>query len=193
MWMFLATEVLFFGGLFTGLAVYRSSDPRMARAFAEASEHLSVWFGGINTAVLLTSSLTMALAVRAAQLGRRGATTLFLLLTIGLGVVFLGIKGTEYYIDYKEGLIPQIHFEMERWTENPRFAEMFFVFYFIMTGLHAIHMIIGIGVLAVLGHFAWRGRYQEGYHTPVELTGLYWHFVDIVWIFLFPLFYLIRH
>jgi cytochrome c oxidase subunit III len=198
MWIFLATEVLFFGGLFTAYTVYRSASPEAAAAFAAASHHLRVALGGTNTAVLICSSLTMALAVWAAHAGRWELTVLFLGLTLVLGVAFLGIKATEYYIEYEESLIPGLRFDADEWTRghepvSPRYAALFFVFYFLMTGLHALHMVVGLGILTVLAVLAWRGRFSQAYYTPVELAGLYWHFVDIVWIFLFPLLYLIRH
>jgi cytochrome c oxidase subunit 3 len=186
MWVFLITEIMFFGGLFTGYAVYRNAYPE---AFAEASRHLGVVLGAINTAVLICSSLTMALAVHAAQLGRRKVLVTFLLLTIVLGSVFLGIKVVEYSHKFHEHLVPGLDFRFE----GPRApqAQLFFSFYFAMTGMHALHMIIGIGLLSVLVRLSWRGRFSATYYWPVELTGLYWHFVDIVWIYLFPLLYLI--
>ncbi len=198
MWTFLATEVMFFGGLFTGFVVYRFTTPE---AFAIAADRLSVLLGSINTAVLLTSSLTVALAVRAGQTGDRRAQVRYLLLTMALGTAFLGIKAVEYTMEYHERLVPGRYFSTEH-LKIPEDAselvrqrtEMFFVFYFFMTGLHAFHMIIGLGVFAVIAWMAHRGRFTPEYHTPLELSGLYWHFVDIVWVFLYPLLYLIdRH
>jgi cytochrome c oxidase subunit 3 len=189
MWVFLVTEVLFFGGLFLTYAVYRALYPA---AFAAASHELDVLLGGINTAVLITSSLTMALAVRAAQLDQRRLLMMFLVLTMVLGTVFLGIKAFEYYHKFTEHHVPGAAFQFEQ--EHARHAQIFFSLYFIMTGLHAIHMIIGIGVLLVMLFWAWRGTITAEYAGPIEISGLYWHFVDIVWIFLFPLLYLIgRH
>ena len=189
MWVFLATEVMFFGGMFTGYTIYRYSYPL---AFANASNHLDIWLGTINTAVLICSSFTMALAVRSAQLGERKPIMIFLFLTILLGTVFLGIKFAEYYSKFAEHLVPGSGFSYEPSLARP--AEIFFSFYFAMTGMHALHMIIGIGLLIALMVKASRGRFSAGYNTPVELVGLYWHFVDIVWIFLFPLLYLVgRH
>jgi cytochrome c oxidase subunit 3 len=189
MWVFLVTEVLFFGGLFLTYAVYRSFYPA---AFSAASHELDILLGGINTAVLITSSLTMALAVHAAQMGQRRLLMIFLVVTMVLGTVFLGIKGVEYYHKFAEHHVPGATFQFER--EHQRHAQIFFSLYFIMTGLHAIHMIIGIGVLLVMWIWAWRGRITREYAGPIEISGLYWHFVDIVWIFLFPLLYLIgRH
>jgi cytochrome c oxidase subunit 3 len=186
MWIFLVTEVMFFGGMFLGYAVYRAA---YSSAFAEASLHLDVWLGGVNTAVLLCSSLTMALAVHAAQLGGRRTVVLFLLSTIVLAAVFIGIKGVEYYHKYEEGLIPGEAFHFP--GEGARHAQLFFSFYFAMTGMHALHMVIGIGVMGVLILLVRRGKFSSEYHAPIELTGLYWHFVDIVWVFLFPLLYLV--
>jgi len=189
MWVFIAQEILFFGGLFVVYTVYRFTYPA---AFAQASHHLDVTLGAINTAVLIGSSLTMALAVHAAQLGYRRTQALFLVLTIVLGSVFLGIKTIEYGHKFHEHLVPGPSFLFS--GAEARHAQIFFSLYFVMTGLHALHMIIGIVILAVLTVMAWRGSFDRAYYSPVELTGLYWHFVDIIWIFLFPLLYLIeRH
>jgi cytochrome c oxidase subunit III len=189
MWVFLVTEVLFFGGLFVTYTVYRVFFPA---AFAAASHELDILLGGINTAVLITSSLTMALAVHAAQLGQRQRLMMFLVLTMVLGSVFLGIKGVEYYHKFVEHHVPGATFQFEK--EYARHAQIFFSLYFIMTGLHAVHMIIGIAVLLVMWLWAQRGGITAEYAAPIEISGLYWHFVDIVWIFLFPLLYLIgRH
>jgi cytochrome c oxidase subunit 3 len=189
MWVFLATEVLFFGGLFATYAIYRSWYPA---AFAAGSHELDVVLGTINTVVLITSSLTMALAVHAAQLGQRKLVMMFLVLTMVLGAVFLGIKAVEYYHKFVEHHIPGPSFQFEK--EHIRHAQIFFSLYFIMTGLHAIHMVIGIGIMLVMLWWAWRGTITADYASPIEISGLYWHFVDIVWIFLFPLLYLIgRH
>jgi len=186
MWIFLATEVMFFGGMFLGYAVYRGA---YSTAYAQASRHLDVLLGGINTGVLLSSSLTMALAVRAAQLGGRRIVVLFLLATIVLGLVFLGIKGFEYYHKYEEHLIPGSHFEFS--GPNANHAQVFFSFYFVMTGMHALHMIVGIGVMLTMILMTLRRRFSSEYYFPIEMAGLYWHFVDIVWVFLFPLLYLV--
>lgn len=190
MWIFLATEVLFFGGMFAGYTIYRMD---YGQAFASASNHLNIWLGGINTGVLICSSFTMALAVHSAQTGHRRMLVGALCLTIVIGLVFLGIKFTEYYMKFVEHLVPGSSFVYEE-EALARPAEIFFSFYFALTGVHAIHMIIGIGLLATLVCHALRGRFSPAYNTPVELTGLYWHFVDIIWIFLFPLLYLVgRH
>ena len=189
MWVFLVTEVLFFGGLFVTYAVYRAFYPA---AFAAASHELDLVLGATNTAVLITSSLTMALAVHAAQLGQRRPLLIFLVLTMLLGTVFLGIKAVEYYHKFAEHHVPGAAFQFEK--EYARHAQIFFSLYFIMTGLHALHMVIGIGVLLVMWFWSWRGTITVEYSSPIEISGLYWHFVDIVWIFLFPLLYLIgRH
>jgi cytochrome c oxidase subunit 3 len=189
MWVFLVTEILFFGGLFLAYTVYRHE---YAKAFAEASRHLDIALGTFNTVVLIVSSLTMALAVFSAAMGRRKALVLFLLATMALGGVFLGVKAVEYTHKFHDHLVPGPLFRYP--GADARQAEIFFSLYFAMTGLHATHMVVGIGILTVLVLQARKGRYGPEYHTPVEVSGLYWHFVDIVWIFLFPLLYLIgRH
>jgi len=203
MWAFLATEVLFFGGVLGGYAVYRS---RYGAAFAAGSHHLYLWIGVINTAVLLTSSFMMALAVHAAKLGQRKKLVTFLILTILLGLAFLGIKAVEYYLDYREHLVPGSIFEAN-WhelfphidTAYPgsimflRNVQLFLMFYYIMTGIHAVHMIVGISIMIVLTVKSARGRYSAEYNSPIDMAGLYWHFVDIVWIFLLPLLYMVQH
>ena len=186
MWVFLITEIMFFGGLFTAYVVYRSAYPE---AFADASRHLNLVLGAVNTAILICSSLTMAMAVHGAQVGNRKTLVNFLLMTILLGSVFLGIKVVEYSHKFHEHLVPGSTF-IYKGPHAPQ-AQIFFSLYFTMTGMHAIHMIIGIAILAVLVVQARRGLFSPKYYSPVELTGLYWHFVDIVWIFLFPLLYLI--
>jgi cytochrome c oxidase subunit 3 len=189
MWVFLVTEILFFGGLFLAYTVYRHE---YAKAFAEASRHLDIALGTFNTVVLIVSSLTMALAVFSAAMGRRKALVLFLLATMALGGVFLGVKAVEYTHKFHDHLVPGPLFRYP--GADARQVEIFFSLYFAMTGLHATHMVVGIGLLTVLVLQARKGRYGPEYHTPVEVCGLYWHFVDIVWIFLFPLLYLIgRH
>ncbi len=189
MWIFLATEVMFFGGMFTGYAVYRSVYPE---AFARASRELEIGLGATNTLVLICSSLTMALAVHAAQVGRRRSLLGFLLATMALGLVFLGIKGIEYAHKVEHHLVPGSSFVFaEAYT---RTAQIFFSFYFALTGMHALHMVVGVGLLTALVMRTWSGEFSPEHHAAVEITGLYWHFVDIVWIFLFPLLYLIeRH
>jgi cytochrome c oxidase subunit III len=195
MWLFLVTEILFFGGLLTGYTVYRVSYPE---SFAFASNELNLWLGAVNTVVLLCSSLTMALAVHAAQTGVPKLQVAFLAATIVLGSVFLGIKVFEYWEKIEHHHVPGALFHVEvdegRRAEGVQESnvELFFSFYFALTGLHALHMIIGIALLTVIAGMAWRGRFSAAYFTPVEMTGLYWHFVDIVWVFLFPLLYLIE-
>ena len=189
MWVFLLTEILFFGGAFLVYTVYRHI---YHDAFVVASHELDVTLGTINTAVLIGSSLTMALAVHAAQTGSKRLIQIFLILTILLGCVFLGIKSVEYAHKFHEHHVPGPFFEFD--TKYARTAQIFFSLYFMMTGLHALHMVIGIGVMLVILWQASGGRFSAEYYVPVEVTGLYWHFVDIVWIFLFPLLYLIgRH
>jgi cytochrome c oxidase subunit 3 len=187
MWAFLLTELMFFGGLIVGYTVYRTA---YLPGFIAGSHHLDVVLGTINTAVLISSSLTMALAVHAAQEGQRRLLIRCVLLTMLLGLAFLGIKGYEYWHKYHEGLVPGLRFSYS--GPYPRPVALFLIFYFVMTGLHALHMLIGLGLLTVLIGLAWRGSFSAEYHTPVEVVGLYWHFVDIVWIFLYPLLYLIR-
>lgn len=186
MWVFLATEVLFFGVLFVGYTLSRVQHPE---AFALAGQHTDVVLGSINTALLLTSSLTMSLSVRAATLGWRRACTSWLVLSAILGIVFLGIKGYEWRQEYLEGLVPGLRFDYS--GPDAAGAALFFFLYFVMTGLHALHLLIGILVVSVVAVLCARGHYSSAYHTPVVLTGLYWHFIDVVWIFLYPLFYLV--
>jgi cytochrome c oxidase subunit 3 len=191
MWTFLITEVLFFGGMFAAYAVYRNM---YLDAFASTSQFMNVILGGTNTAVLICSSLTMVLAVRAAQLSNRKHLQLFLVLTMIFGSIFLVIKGFEYHDKWVEGLVPGIHWG--GYTEHPQFAhhaQILFFLYFCMTGMHALHMVVGLGLLSFLLLQAYRNVFNASYFAPVEMIGLYWHFVDIVWIFLFPLLYLIGH
>ena len=205
MWAFLGQEMLFFSGLFVAYAIYRTW---FGDAFAAGSHELSRPMGAGNTCVLLFSSLTAALSVRAAQLGKKNETTVWILLTMGCAFAFLVVKYFEYTAKFHHGLLPGAFFGTPREMltfeplkgahspagELPDHTHVFFSLYFVMTGLHALHMVIGIAILAVLAWQAWRGAYGSAYYSPVELTGLYWHFVDIIWIFLFPLLYLIgRH
>jgi cytochrome c oxidase subunit III len=189
MWAFLVTEIMFFGGLFAGFIVYVSF---YAEGFALGSRHLDLTLGTVNTLVLLGSSLTMAMAVRSAQLGRRNRLLFFLAFTLVLGLVFLGIKSVEYSHKFHEHLVPGPSFHVDSPLANN--VQLFFSFYFAMTGMHALHMLVGAGLLTWLMVGAARNRFSTEYFTPVEVTGLYWHFVDIVWIFLFPTLYLVaRH
>lgn len=187
MWVFLANEVMFFGAIFMGYTAYRYLYPQV---FAAASPHLDRTLGSVNTAVLLTSSLTMALAVHASQVGKRKALVGFLVLTMLLGTVFIGIKSLEYSHKFAEHLVPGSGFRFE--GPQPEKAEIFFFLYFIMTAIHALHVLIGVVLIGVIALMARRSRYSPEYYAPVENTGLYWHFVDIVWVFLFPMLYLIR-
>ena len=227
MWVFLLTEILFFGGLFVAYMIYRIW---YFDAFAEASRRLSLFWGGLNTAVLIGSSLTMALAVRAAQTNNRKWTVNWLILTMILGCVFLGVKVIEYEDKFANYEVPGASYN---WLYHEQHAaaaggdhsatapgagapgaaagtgavqhdltlspgqlqnttQIYFSLYFTMTGLHALHMIIGVGLMLVITWMAWKGRFDAQYYTPVEMSGLYWHFVDIVWIFLFPLLYLVE-
>jgi cytochrome c oxidase subunit 3 len=239
MWTFLATEVMFFGGLFLAFFVYRML---YHETFVDAAQWLNIPLGAFNTVVLLTSSLTMALAVRASRLGERKKAVVYLLATIVLGTAFLGVKAVEWTIDYKERLIPGLNFEWhgspseahgahaaagaeaphaaaategpaatadaigpglvgpaenaayrseESQTTEGKRAELFFVLYFFMTGLHAIHMIAGIAVVGVIAWLTWTRWVSGTGATHIEMAGLYWHFVDIVWVFLYPILYLI--
>ncbi len=184
MWIFLATEVMLFGGLFMAFSVYRMY---YGQAFEAGARHMELTIGAVNTAVLICSSLTMALAVYSAAAGRQTLLSVFLLCTMAIGAVFLGLKFTEYYLHFVEHKVPAFWFEFN--GPNPGRVQMFFVFYFIMTGLHAMHMLIGEGVLAWILFRSWLGRFTGSYHTPVEMSGLYWHFIDIVWVFLYAIFY----
>jgi cytochrome c oxidase subunit III len=270
MWAFLVQEVMFFGGLFMAYLLFRYKYPT---AFAAGSNHLNVWWGFLNTLVLIASSLTMAMAVYCSQVGKQKALCGFIVLTMIFGSVFLGVKAIEYKDKYDHNLIPfevgglkfkwnemqwheakthgdtippevdavLKHHDQEHSTETKdgqhgetktslpeskgalpieakekkfidshataaekkiyedphaweRKVQLFYWIYFSMTGLHALHMIVGLGIMAWLLWTAYKGRYSPEYHSPVEISGLYWHFVDIVWIFLFPLLYLLgRH
>jgi len=186
--------VMFFGALFLALAVYRYE---YTAAFEQASERLNWQIGAINTIVLLLSSLTMVLAVHYATLGARRQLILYLLLTAALGTLFLVFKGIEYYIDYRDNLIPGWRFEPSEWIGEGRLSadqvpqvQLFLMMYFIMTGIHAVHLTIGIVIVLILAALAVRRRFTSQYYMPIDVTGLYWHFVDVVWIFLLPMLYL---
>ena len=187
MWTFLATEVLFFGGLFLAYLVYRHF---YYTGFALGSKHTEVIFGTANSIILLTSSLSMALAVHAAEENYQRSIPRWLGLTLLLGIAFLVVKGLEYHEDIRNHVVPGAHFD----PGLPRGAQLFFWLYWTMTGLHAIHVTVGLGVLAVMMRRARRGTFSARYHTPLTLAGLYWHFVDIVWLYLFALLYIVdRH
>lgn len=188
MWIFLTTEILFFGGLFATYTIYREL---YLPGFIQGSHFLELKWGAINTAVLIVSSLTMALAIRSTQVGKHKSATIGLLsITAILGVVFLCIKFIlEWRTDYLHHMVPGINFDYA--GPHASHVQLFFLFYFFMTGLHALHVMIGIGIMLALIYLTWRGRFSPRYYSPLEVAGLYWHFVDIVWIFLFPLLYLI--
>lgn len=208
MWLVIAQEIMFFGGLFAAYIVYRF---KYHDAFAVASSHLSIFWGSLNTVFLISSSLTMALAVRSAQLGDNKKVLRWLVATMLFGMLFLGVKGIEYTQKYHHHLMPGSSFHyvpdfedhalqsmgITAETVPPNFAgnvQLFFSFYFVMTGVHAFHMLIGFGVMIWLMIKAKRRQFSRENYGPMEMTGLYWHFVDIVWIFLFPLLYLVwRH
>jgi cytochrome c oxidase subunit 3 len=214
MWAFLSTEVLFFGALITSYTIYRHYYFPEFRT--GSSEFLKWYLGAINTGVLLCSSLTVALAVHAAEHNAKKRLLWLLIATWIMGLIFLGIKGTEYYIEYNEGAVPARFFHPEIKPQSEKelidarmklspflnhdearasalsHIELFMGYYFILTAIHATHMIIGLGLFAWLIFHAWRGEYDEHHKNPVEICGLYWHFVDLVWIFLFPLLYLVR-
>jgi cytochrome c oxidase subunit 3 len=205
MWIFLLTEIMFFGGMFFAYLIYRNW---YYPAFAVASNQLSVALGGTNTAVLITSGFFMALGVWAAEVRQRKLLTIFLLLTMVFGCVFVCIKGVEWTDEIEKHHVPGLEFDISRFVNPAAFhihedplpvdmaqrTQVFFFLYFAMTGMHALHMLIGLALLVWLTFRARRGEFSTGYVAPIENFGLYWHFVDIIWLFLFPLLYLInRH
>jgi cytochrome c oxidase subunit III len=203
MWLFLLTEVMFFGGLFTAYLIYRNW---YHAAFVAGSNTLSIQLGSANTAVLIFSSFTMAMAVYSAEMRRRKPLLVYIVLTILLGTTFLCIKGVEWHREWVDHHVPSHNFSIEEFVHPqdkrdvplaPDMAEhtqVYYSLYFGMTGMHALHMVIGVTLLVIMFIRAWAGKYTFGHVAPVENFGLYWHFVDIVWIFLFPLLYLIsRH
>src|SRR6185369_7763523 len=188
MWVFLVTEIMFFGGLFTAYLFYRI---QYADAFVHASHHLDIVLGTFNTVVLIGSSLTMAMAVHSARMSRSKSIAFWIAATMLLGSIFLGVKAYEYTHKWHEGLFPANFFYSAPDAAQQR---IYFSLYFAMTGLHATHMVIGMGIMVIIAWQALKGAYTSRWYTPVEIMGLYWHFVDLVWIFLFPLLYLIgRH
>jgi len=186
MWFFLLTEVLTFGGLFCAYAVYRSWNPEM---FSKAHEELNVVLGTINTVVLITSSLTMALAIRSLQIDKPNPAILYMIATVMLAGTFMVIKYFEYTHKFHEGQLPGRYYTFEGVNANN--PHVFFSIYFAMTGLHGLHVLIGMCIITWLAIKTKKGRFSSEYYTPVEVTGLFWHLVDLIWIFLFPLFYLI--
>ena len=188
MWLFLVTEILFFGGLFVAYAVFRTLHPDV---FVNSAALLDTTLGAVNTVVLLFSSLTMAWAVRCSQLGQQRGLILCLSLTIASAVLFLGIKGFEYSHKIHEGHLWVSQYGNAAASETFNRAGTFFSVYFAMTGLHAVHIIAGIGAIVWLLQRSLRGHFSPEYYTPVDVVGLYWHLVDLVWIFLFPLLYLV--
>jgi cytochrome c oxidase subunit 3 len=191
MWLFLVTEIMFFGGLFCAYLIYRST---YYSAFVAGSQTMNIWLGATNTAVLICSSLSMALGVRCAQTNKIKMMVVLLLITIVFGFAFLGIKAVEYHEHWTHHQFPGPNFQFEGAEAagvNPQNVQIYFSLYWAMTGLHALHMIIGIGLVTWIAIAGWRGAYGPDYYSPVENVGLYWHFVDLVWIYLFPLLYLI--
>ena len=184
MWVFLATEVLFFGGLFTAYAVYRMY---YTQAFQQGSREMTLTIGAVNTAVIMTSSLVMSLAIHSIGKGKQARAYGLLLTTAFIGLVFLSLKFTEYFLHYQDHKVPGIWFESHK--PFARQEELFFFFYFALTGLHVIHMSIGIGLTVTVAARTALGRFTAAYHTPIDIVGLYWHFVDIIWIFLFTILY----
>nr|WP_297461900.1 cytochrome c oxidase subunit 3 [uncultured Halomonas sp.] len=189
MWIFLATELMLFGGVFTSFAVYRHAYPDV---FAEAASHLDLVLGTLNTALLVTSSLFMTLAERAVNAEKRRLALTFLFVTISIGIVFLGIKGYEWYLEYTEGLMPVLGLEFTYPGQHPERAQMFFNFYYTLTGLHAVHMSLGMVVLTALIVLTIRWRDPAKLGRQVQISGLYWAFVDVMWVFIFTSQYLLR-
>lgn len=193
MWLFLAQEILFFGGLFAVYFVYRVKYPE---AWAAGSSLLDIRYGGFNTVVLLVSSFTMAVSVNAAQTGKQQRLMIGMLITLALGLVFLGVKYIEYSEKWAHHLVPgpyfQYHTEIAKYADaDPGHVQIFFCLYFVMTGMHAFHMVVGAGLLIWLLSLGYKGHFGPHRFMKIELFGFYWHFVDIVWVFLFPLLYLI--
>jgi cytochrome c oxidase subunit 3 len=185
MWIFLMTELMLFGGLFLGYIFYRTV---YSEAFAEGSRHLELSYGGPNTVILIISSLTMVLAVRSAQLGARRKLTWYLVATAVLGIIFMAVKGAEYYKHFVDGTVPVLNWTYAGPDANQ--VQLFFFAYFALTGLHSLHLTIGIVLVVIMAFMARRGAFLAEHHIPVEMIGLYWHFVDMVWMFLLPLLYL---
>jgi cytochrome c oxidase subunit 3 len=190
MWLFLATEILLFGGLFVGFGMMQSRYPQ---EFVEAHEHLKRWQGALNTVVLLFSSWTMVMAVDAAKKANKRRTVIFLAITILCACIFLVVKYFEYAHKFEEGWLPgRFYHAVGDAIPGSHGYATFFAFYFMMTGLHGIHILVGIVLLSWILARANRGEFSEAYYTPIDLVGLYWHIVDVIWIYLFPLYYLIQ-
>lgn len=187
MWVFLASELLLFTALFTLYAAYRVMYPA---AFAEGVRHNAIVLGSVNMVLLLTSSLTLSLAVQAIRADKARRSALLVGVTVALGVLFLGLKLTEWGMHLREGIAPGASYHYAG-LQGHGFV-IFFTLYYLMTGLHAVHLSVGLVVLTVVGVATWRRRYSAAYHLPLELGGLYWHLVHIVWVFLWPMLYLMR-
>jgi len=192
MWMFLITEILLFSGMFVAYAVYRTWYPEV---FVGASKGLDPWMGGLNTLVLLTSSFTLALSINKAQHNKTKATAWLLVITVVLAGAFMVVKYFEYTSKFHGGVFPGIafnpHGDHYGFLQDIPYATQFYSIYFVMTGIHGVHVLIGMAVISRMAYRAFRGDFSSSYYTPVEITGLYWHLVNIIWIFLFPLMYLI--
>ena len=188
MWLFLATEILLFGGLFVGYGLMQGKYPE---AWVAAHHHLQRSLGAVNTIVLLVSSFTMVMAVWSAQHSKQKALVIFLILTLLCAGAFLGVKYFEYSHKYHDGLLPGKFFDAKQHPSPPH-QNIFFSFYFMMTGLHGLHIVGGMVAITWVLVKAMKGRFNSGYYTPVDLVGLYWHLVDLIWIYLFPLLYLIQ-
>lgn len=184
MWVFVVSETMLFGALFVAFAVYRLASPH---PFDIGSSEMELTLGSINTAVLICSSFTMALAVYNAESGRQGWLVFFLLLTVLIGCLFLGIKFTEYYDHFRDHKVPALWFHYVGASAGK--VQMFFVFYFIMTGLHVVHLLVGLLLLLWMAVRSLAGAFSPEYHTPILMTGVYWSFVDVIWIFLYAIFY----
>lgn len=186
-WLFLVTEILLFGGLFCAFAIFRSW---YFTGFVEAHHHLDKVMGGVNTIVLICSSLTMALAVRAGQMSNKKMVSVLLAITLACAATFLVVKYFEYSHKFHDGLLPGAHFTAEGF-KAPREAGIFFAVYFMMTGIHGFHVLIGMGLITWVLIRNLRGEFSSRYYSPIEGVGLYWHLVDLIWIYLFPLLYLV--
>ena len=189
MWLFLATEILLFGGLFVGFGLSQAKWPD---EFREAHHHLQRPLGALNTVVLLISSFTMVMGVLCAQRGKQKALVAYLIATISCALVFLGVKYFEYSHKFEDGLLPGKWFSNHETSAlHQKGVSVFFSFYFMMTGLHGFHILVGVLILSWITYRASKGEFSHTYYTPVDLVGLYWHLVDLIWIYLFPLLYLI--